>query len=160
MQWLVEELGESNVQAYLAKAYPPSLNTDLRPYEAAARLQNFAAILKDPGGIQIAALSQVISEVIQADVPPTPEQSTMIAQSFADHAGDGTHYALAGQWMNALTEYVSTINTDFGGTVRIEREGKTEELTANQFVMEKYGSEVGDTTAMFVQTYLEETLGG
>ena len=154
MQWLVDELGESNVQAYLARAYPPSLHTDLRPYKAAARLQNFAAILKDPAGAHIAALSQVIGEVIQADVPPSPEQSAMIAQSFAEHAGDGTHYALAGQWIDALAEYTGTLNSEIGWS--------TDKSIA--FVMGKYGSgiiESGDLrTAMFVQTYLEQAFGG
>jgi len=154
MQWLIDELGEGNVQTYLARAYPPSLHTDLRPYKAAAKLQNFAAILKDPAGAHIAALSQVIGEVIQADVPPSPEQSAMIAQGFAEHVGDGTHYALAGQWIDALAEYTGTLNSEIGWST-------DKSIT---FVMGKYGSgiiESGDLrTAMFVQTYLEQAFGG
>jgi hypothetical protein len=154
MQWLVDELGESNVQTYLARAYPPSLNTDLRPYKAAARLQNFAAILKDPGGAHIAALSQVINEFIQVDAPPTEEQLAMIAQSFADHAGDGTYYAAAGQWTNALKEYIGVLNSEIGWP----------DDRSVVFVMRKYGSSIRESsdlkTAMFVQTYLEQAFGG
>jgi filamentous hemagglutinin family protein len=154
MQWLVDELGEGNVQTYLARAYPPSLNTDLRPYKAAARLRNFATIIKDTEGDQIAALTQVVNEFIETPDPPSEEQMALIVSALTDKADTGTHYALAAQWIDSLVEYVGVLNTEIGWT--------SEKSVA--FVMKKYGSQLteGDDmrAAMFVQIYMEESFGG
>jgi fibronectin-binding autotransporter adhesin len=154
MQWLVEELGESNVQTYLARAYPPSLNTDLRPYKAAARLRNFATIIKDTQGEHIAALTQVVNEFIATPIPPSEEQMALIVSALTEQPEEGTHYAAAGQWIEALVEYTGVLSTEIGWS--------SEKSVA--FVMSKYGSrltESGDIrAAMFVQMYIEESFGG
>ena len=161
MQWLAEELGlcegdqkgeddsrcQEITQAYLAGAFLQS--TDLRPHQAATQLRNLVGILHDTDGTCIAALGRVINEFAQPDMPPSPEQFASIAQAFAQHTNDGTHYAAAGQWLDALTEYVAILNTEIGWS--------TDESIA--FVMGKYGTaitEAGDVSVTaFIQMHLE-----
>ncbi|MCJ7728770.1 MAG: DUF4097 domain-containing protein, partial [Sedimentisphaerales bacterium] len=115
MGWLIEELGGGNVQMYLARAYQPTLNTDLRPYKAAAKLKDLTEILKDEGGLRVAALVEIVTKSLEKG-PVTVEQ---IRENKA-----------AGQWLDALAAYVSILNTEIG-------------LTADESVnvaMKKYGS--------------------
>ena len=153
MQWLAEELGESNVQTYLARAYPPSLNTDLGPsYRAIERFRDSATILKDPDGTQVAALGRVINES-STDVPMAPEFVDSITQTLALHAGDGTYHAAAGQWINALEDYTGILMSEMGWP----RDRSV------AFVTDKYLDkmiESGDMqTASFVRMFLRETFG-
>jgi hypothetical protein len=39
---------------------------------------------------------------------------TQIAAALAEHVGDGTHYAAAGKWIDALVAYVGIMNTEMG----------------------------------------------
>ena len=134
-------------QAYLAGAFLQA--TDLKPYQAVARLRDLVEILHDVDGSRVAALVQVINEFSQPDAPPSPEQFASIAQAFETHVNDGTHYATAKEWLNTLTEYVTILNTEIGW--------QPEESIA--FVMGKYGTaitESGDIGVMaFVQMQLE-----
>jgi hypothetical protein len=159
--WLAEELGlcqgdqqgadenrcQEITQAYLAGAFLQT--TDLRPHRAAAQLRNLAGMLQDPDGYRIAALNRVVNEFASADMPPSPEQFALIAQSFELHSNDGTHYATAGQWLDALTEYVSILNSEIGWPM--------EESVA--FVMGKYGAPITQagqiSVVAFVQMHLE-----
>jgi len=161
LMWLAEELGlcqgdqqgadenrcQEITQAYLAGAFLQS--TDLRPHRAAAQLRNFAEMLHDPDGYRIAALSRVVNEFASADLPPSPEQLALIAQAFELHSDDGTHYATAGQWLDALTEYVSILNSAIGWSM--------DESVA--FVMGKYGAPITQagqiSVVAFVQMHLE-----
>jgi hypothetical protein len=113
MQWLSKELGDA--QIHLARAYQPSLNTDLRPYKAAAKLKDLTEILKDEGGLRVAALVEIVTKSLEKG-PVTVEQ---IRENKA-----------AGEWLDALAEYVSILNTEIG-------------LAADESVniaMKKYGS--------------------
>ncbi len=154
LRWLAGELGESELQAFLRRAYPPSLRTDLRPYRAAARLKNFATILLDTEGTQIAALGQVVAEFVQTDAPPSEEQIASFAQAMTLHKGDTTHYAVAGQWLDAMVGYVGVLNMEIGWSID----------KSVAFAQDKYAEPItasGDTrTAMFLQTYLGVTFGG
>ncbi len=107
MQWMANELGlcdgdeqgedenlcQEITQAYLAGAFLQA--TDLRPYRAATRLRDLVEILHDDDGTRIAGLIRAVNEFSQPEMPPSPEQFASIAQSFADHSNDGTHYAAA-----------------------------------------------------------------
>jgi filamentous hemagglutinin family protein len=163
--WLAQELGlcegdeqredgyrcQEITQAYLAGAFLQS--TDLHPYQAANRLRGFVEILHDTDGIRIAALIRVINEFVLSPAPPSDEQMDSIAEVFAQHSNDGTHYAAAGQWLDALSEYVAILNSEIGWPA--------DESIA--FVMGKYGTaitEAGEVSvAAFVQIHLEG-LGG
>jgi hypothetical protein len=161
IQWLAEELGlcegdqksedeslcQEITQAYLAGAFLQS--TDLRPHQAATQLRSLVEILHDTDGTRIAALGRIIDEFSQPGIPPSPEQFASINQAFAEHINDGTHYASAGQWLDALTEYVNILETDIGWSA--------DESIA--FVMGKYGTaitEAGDIgVTAFIQMHLE-----
>jgi hypothetical protein len=39
---------------------------------------------------------------------------TSIAAALADHVDDGTHYAAAGEWIDALVAYIGIMNTEMG----------------------------------------------
>jgi hypothetical protein len=153
LRWLASELGESELQAFLRRAYPPSLRTDLQPYRAAARLQYFASILLDTEGTQIPALGLVVSEFSQTDAPPSEEQIASFAQSLALHKDDTTHYAAAGQWIDALVGYVGVLTMEIGWSAD----------RSVAFAMDKYGAPItasGDTTtAIFLQAYLVTNFG-
>jgi VCBS repeat-containing protein len=163
--WLAEELGicqgdqdgvEENrcqelTQTYLAGAFAQS--TDLRPYRAARQLRKFTELLHDSDGHYVASFIQVVNEFVQVDSPPSPEQFASIAQAFSTHENDGTHYATAIEWLDALTEYVAVLNRDIGWPA--------DESIA--FVMGKYGApvtETGQVSAIaFIQMYLENSSG-
>jgi hypothetical protein len=166
LQWLAEELGlcegdtqgedesrcQEITQAYLAGAFLQS--TDLRPHRAAGQLRVLAGLLQDPDGSRIAALGRVVGEFVQAPVPPSSEQMASIASALAQHSNDGTHYAAAGQWLDALGEYVGLLNKEIGWP--------TGECVA--FVMGKYCApitEAGEVrTIAFIQMHLEAVAGG
>jgi hypothetical protein len=160
--WLAEELGlcdgdeqredESRcqeIQAYLAGAFLQS--TNVRPHQAATRLRELAAILHDTDGSYIAALAQVVNEFVNTAVPPSPEQFASISQALAGE--EGAHYATAGQWLDALAEYVAILVSDIGWPA--------DESVA--FAMGKYGPSVTEagtiSVTAFIQMYLEGFTG-
>ena len=140
LAWLEEELGQGNVQSYLENAYLHC--TDLRPYKAAARLRNLAGILKDEGGLRLVALIEIVAKFVEEGSQPTEAQVTQIITELKKHKQ-------AGEWLEALATYVSTLRTEIGWTA-----DKSVAL-----VMGKYGSELtqdGDVRgAMFIQMYLQ-----
>ncbi len=89
----------------LARAYPPSLNTDLNLDKAAQKLFVLMPILRDSS--RIATLDRIVVEIWQdVDQPIAPEQEAMIAQRIS-----GTP---AEEWVAALTEYVDVMSTMVG----------------------------------------------
>ncbi len=161
--WLAEELGlcegdeqredESRcqeIQAYLAGAFLQSSN--VRPHQAATQLRELAAVLHDTDGSHIVALGRVVNEFVNTAVPPSPEQFASISQALAG-GGEGTHYATAGQWLDAFTEYVAILVGDIGWPAD----------KSVAFAMGKYGpavTEVGTiSVTAFIQLYLEGLTG-
>ncbi len=113
MNWLTDELGiEEETQIFVDNSFIYS--TDIQPCEMCARLRDAAIILKDPNGTSVAALAHVVNEFIAPDAPPSEEQMALIAAAFAGHTDDGTHYAVAGRWLDALVEYVGILNNNMG----------------------------------------------
>ena len=84
------------------------------------------------------------------DMPPSPEHFTSIAQAFETHSDDGTHYATAEQWLDALTEYVKILNDDIGWPA--------DESIA--FVMGKYGAPITDAGQINVTAFIQMHLEG
>ncbi|MFC1739162.1 hypothetical protein ACFL1G_08950 [Planctomycetota bacterium] len=114
MQWLAGEIGvpAEQIQIYMANAF--ALANDMQPCQACARLHNASTILADEQGARIAALAQVINEFVTTPTPPSEEQMALIAASFSEHVGDGSYYADAGEWIDALAEYVGVMTTEMG----------------------------------------------
>jgi hypothetical protein len=48
------------------------------------------------------------------NAPPSEEQMASIAEAISRHVGDDTPYATAGQWLDALVEYIGILSTDLG----------------------------------------------
>jgi filamentous hemagglutinin family protein len=163
--WLAMELGlcqgdkkgenqsqcQEITQAYLANAFLQA--TDLQPYRAATRLRELAAILHDTDGSRIAALTEVVNQFVAAPVPPSEEQMASIAAAIANPDSEHPQYAMAGEWLDSLAEYVNILDTEIGWPA--------DESVA--FVMNKYGTgitEQGNVSVIaFVQMHLEG-LGG
>jgi hypothetical protein len=61
---------------------------------------------------RIASLAKVINDTAATPGPITEEQMAIIASSFENHTGDGTYYAQAGEWIDALVAYVGTLNNE------------------------------------------------
>ena len=136
---LLDELG-IGVQPFLARAYRPSLNTDLSLLKAAEKLLRLGPILEDADGTRIAALVPLIRGISEAPVP-VEEQMTSFVQELA-------RQELAGQWINALVEYAAILNNDIG-------------LPADASVariMVRYGGKLtGPVESLFVEEYLAQS---
>ena len=136
---LLDELG-IGVQPFLARAYRPSLNTDLSLFKAAEKLLRLGPILEDADGTRIAALVPLIRGISETPVP-VEEQITSFVQELA-------RQELAGQWINALVEYAAILNSDIG-------------LPADDSVarvMVRYGGKLtGPAESLFVEEYLAQS---
>ncbi len=112
MKWLAAELGieEKNLQISVTEAFIYS--TDIQACEAAVELLDRAKILNDPNGTGTAALARVVNKFISQDAPISEEQLAMIAEALAAHTDDGTHYAAAGRWLDALLEYALILKNE------------------------------------------------
>jgi hypothetical protein len=114
MAWLADELEieAEDIQTYIANTF--ALSTDIEPCEMCARLKGASLILEDPEATNVAALVSVVNEFATTPAPPSEEQMASIATAFADHTDDGTYYAAAGQWIDALVDYVSILAFEMG----------------------------------------------
>jgi hypothetical protein len=114
MNWLAGELGieEDEIEVAVGNAF--AYSTDIQPCEMCARLKDAATILEDAEGTGVAALVQVVNEFVATPAPPSEEQMASIATAFADHVDDGTYYAAAGAWIDALVEYVGILTFEMG----------------------------------------------
>jgi len=113
MEWLANEVGipAEDIQVAMADAF--ALNTDIQPCEMCARLKDASTILEDSEGTHIPAMAQVVNEFVAPGAPITPEGMASIASALASPEA-GTQYAAAGQWLDALAEYVGILNTEMG----------------------------------------------
>jgi hypothetical protein len=134
VQWLIKELGES---VHLAQAYQPSLNTDLRPYKAAAKLKDLTEVLKDEGGLRVAALTEIVTRSMEKGL--AAEEQTRVIETELKQNEE------ARIWLDSLAFYVSILNAEIG-------------LTADdsvKVVMKKYGSRCEDQRVReWVEGYL------
>ena len=73
-----------------------------------------------------------------------------IISALTEQPEEGTHYAAAGQWIEALMEYAGVLSTEIGWSS--ERSVDT--------IMDKYCRELTRETKIFVLLYLEESFGG
>jgi hypothetical protein len=148
---LLMELG-IGVQPYLAKAYPPSLNTDMRLFKAAEKLQKLIPMLEDTEGRRIAALRVVVGQFFSTLASISDEQMASFRQELARHVDDGTDYDLAGQSISALVKYVEILGTDIGWPMD----------RSVGFVMGRYIPRLTEGDAIrtaVVQMQLQEALG-
>jgi hypothetical protein len=116
---LLEELG-IGVQPHLARAYRHeksginTLNTDLRLFKAAEKLQKLMPMLEDSQGKRIVALRVVVGQFFSTLASISDEQMASFRQELVRHVGDETDYDLAGESISALVKYVDILSTDIG----------------------------------------------
>lgn len=113
-KWVAGELGikESNIEIWMTNALASS--RDIQPFETYERLRMAAVILMDSAGSHIQALTQVINEFASSTAPPTEEEMASIADAIARNAGADNHYGVAEEYLNALAEYISILNSEMG----------------------------------------------
>jgi len=112
VKWAAAELGidERMMQIWTVNALASS--RDIQPCDACEKLKNVAAILRDDQGTRIAALAQVVGEFASSTAPPTPEQMASVADAIARNSQAYNHYAVAGEYLDALVVYVGVLNSD------------------------------------------------
>jgi len=108
--------------------------------------------LRDPSGKRIEALANVIHEVAPPGAPPSEELFATIGVLLANPE-EGTQYASAKEWMDALAQYVDILNNQM---LLSAEETRT--------VVAKYTEPItsGEDTvlAAYVEASMSEMLGG
>jgi hypothetical protein len=114
VKWAAEEVGIERklVQIWVANslASPGSI----QPCNACQGLKNSAKILLDADGTHIAALAQVVNEFASSTAPPTEEQIVAIANAIARNLDEDSYYAVADEYLEALTTYVAILSDQMG----------------------------------------------
>lgn len=113
-KWVAKELGVSEANLEIGMANALASSRDIQPFETYAKLRTAAVILKDISGTHIAALTQVVNEFASSTAPPTEEQMASIADAISSNAGADNHYGIAEEYLNALAQYISILNTELG----------------------------------------------
>jgi hypothetical protein len=114
MKWAADELGIDERTIKIWETITLAFDMDIQPCKACARLKDTATILQDTEGAYIAALARAVNQVTSVTAPPSEEQMASIADAIARHGDDNTYYTAAGQWLDALVEYVGILSTDMG----------------------------------------------
>lgn len=112
LEWAANEIGvdKSDLQVWMSYSLASSRTT--QPCESCAKLKEAATVLQDTEGTHIAALAQVINEFALSTAPPSGEQMAMIADAIANNIDSGRHYAMAGEYLDALSEYVGILSNE------------------------------------------------
>ncbi len=108
------ELGISRDTIQVAIGNSLALNPSIQACEVCAALIDAAVILRDEDGSRMAAMVQLLNAEAPTDAPFTPEMRASIADAIARHGDDNTYYTPAGQWLDALVEYVGILCTYMG----------------------------------------------
>jgi filamentous hemagglutinin family protein len=114
VKWAAEEVGidERLVQIWVANSLVSTGN--IQPCNACQGLKNAAKILQDADGSHIAALAQVVNEFASSTAPPTEEQMVVIADAIARNRNEDSYYAVADEYLEALTTYVGILSDEMG----------------------------------------------
>lgn len=113
--WASKELGMDKGAAmdiWLANALVSS--RDIQPYEMYARLWKAASILQDEKGFYTAALRRLIDEFTSSTMTPTEEQMAFVVNAIANNTESNNDYDVAGQYLEALIEYVDILDREVG----------------------------------------------
>jgi filamentous hemagglutinin family protein len=132
--WAAEELGvnERMMEIWITNALAST--RDIQPCNTCASLKQAATILQDTEGTHIAALALVINEFASSIAPPTEEQMASIADAIANNTEDDNQYYLAGQYLDALAEYVGILNMEMNFSIE----------ESIELAMEKYVGQLAD----------------
>jgi hypothetical protein len=112
MSWAATELGVEEKKIEIGMANSVASAMGIQPCDTCAQLKEAAAVLRDNSGLRVAALAQVISEFASNSVPLSEEQDTSIIAAISGNDAAGSHYAMAGEYLDALTAYVGTLSSE------------------------------------------------
>ena len=148
VKWAAAELGidERVMQIWTVNTLASS--QDIQPCDACEKLKNVAAILRDDGGTRIAALAQVVDELASNTAPPTPEEMASVADAISRNSQANNHYAIAGEYLDALVVYVGVLNSDLNFS--------TEESII--FAADKYIAPLAENQSAGLTAYIAERL--
>jgi hypothetical protein len=148
IQWAAAELGtdQQKVQIWVAKALATPGN--IQPCGACGDLKAAATILQDLDGSRVAALAGLIDEFASSTAPPTEEQMASIADAIANDVEGNVQYAAAGEYLDALVKYVSTLYSGMGFTAG----------EAIQFATDNYVDNLVETENVGVAAYVAARL--
>jgi hypothetical protein len=116
VKWAATELGVGARTVEIRIANALALTRDIQPCDTCADLKDAAMILKDADGTHVAALTQIINEFAPAGAPPTEEQMATIADTIAKNAKANNRYAVAGEYLDAVAQYVGVLAGKLGFT--------------------------------------------
>jgi filamentous hemagglutinin family protein len=109
VKWAATELGVGARAVEVRIANALALTRDIQPCSSCADLKDAAMILKDADGTHVAALTQIVNEFAAAGAPPTEEQMATIADTIAKNAKGNNRYAVAGEYLDAVAQYVGVL---------------------------------------------------
>ncbi len=127
-QWAARELGLDQRKLDVWMVNGLASGRGIQPCDACGTLRRAATILSDTKGAHVTALAEVISEFTSSALPPSEEQMASIADAIASRSRTGNRYALAGEYLAALSDYVTTLNSEIGFSAE----------SAVKFVSERY----------------------
>jgi filamentous hemagglutinin family protein len=148
MTWVAQELGVDKRMVQIWMVNTMASIRDIQPCDTCASLRRAATILQDAEGIHTAALAQVINEFASSTAPPSGEQMALIANAIASNIEGDNHYARAGKYLDALTEYVGILN--------IEMNFSAEESIA--FAADNHISRLSESADVGVAAYIAARL--
>jgi len=147
-KWVALELGVDERKVDIWAVDTLASTKDIQPYNTYASLKNAAMILADDDGSHISALKRVINEFASSDTPPTEEQMASIADAIARNTDEDSHYAVAGEYLDAIVTYVSILTNNMGFSA-------TESV---QMVTDKYISKLTQGQNVGVAAFLAASL--
>jgi filamentous hemagglutinin family protein len=113
MNWLAGELGIPSERIDIFMADVAAYSPGIQPCKTCARLKDAAGTLADSQGTMVAAIGRVVSQFVTTATPPSDEQMALIATALAN-PDEGTDYAVAKQWLDAMAQYVGVLTTEMG----------------------------------------------
>jgi len=136
MDAVATELGVTSetIQVSINRALAAAPN--IQPCDACARFIGYAGILSDSNGARTAALAQIFNELAPADMPTSDEMLASIATAFSQQIdnADTPQYAIAMEFLNAFTGYISILNDELGSPIG----------DATEFAVSKHGGSLMD----------------
>ncbi|UCC97072.1 MAG: tandem-95 repeat protein [Phycisphaerales bacterium] len=112
LAWAAAEIGVDGQVMQIWFANRLASSRSIQPCDTCARLKGAATLLADADGTRLAALNQVLSEFAPGAAPPTQEQMTSIADAIANNTVIGRNYAQAGEYLDALAQYVGIMTQE------------------------------------------------
>ncbi len=148
VKWTAEEVGidERLVQIWVSNSLAST--GDIQPCDACQGLKNAAKILLDADGTHMAALAQVVNEFASSTAPPTEEQMASISEAIARNIDEDSYYAVADEYLEALTTYVGILSDEMGFST-------TESV---QLVTDKYIGRLAESQNVGVAAFIAASL--